>query len=171
MKDQTETGDNLTDIFGLLYIHMAKEIIETFGNEGEGAVRRAIRNFGIDRRKRLRAKHEAEGKPINIKTLFNHYDMPSDSRYRSNRLELTESTFYSQTLRCSIQERWREVGPAEYGVIYCDEFHQAMWGAYLEGTKVDLPKLLSRGDDYCLFEVYLPGYKKDSKELIKQQKI
>ena len=81
MDDQTETTDILTDIFGLLYMHMTKEVIETFGKDGEEVVRRAIRNFGIDRGKRLKAKHEAEGRPINIKTLFDHYDMPSDSRY------------------------------------------------------------------------------------------
>jgi hypothetical protein len=169
MEAQTDTVDGLMDIFSLLYIHMAKEVIETFGKDGEEAVRRAIRNFGIDRGKRLRTKHESEGLPINLKTLFTHYDLPKESSAKRKYLELTETTRYSQRFCCSIQERWREVGPAEYGVIYCDEFHQAMWGAYLEGTVVELPKLLSRGDDYCMFEVYLPGHKKDAEQLLKQQ--
>lgn len=160
------------DIYGLLYIHMAKGMIETFGKEGEEVVRRAIRNFGIDRGKRLRANHETKELPINLKSLFTHYDLggtTADPRFRRNLLELTETTRYSQTIRCPVQERWREVGPAEYGVIYCEEFHPAMWSAYLEGTVVELPKMLSRGDDHCMFEVYLPGHKKDSDELLKQQ--
>lgn len=160
------------DIYGLIYIHMAKEVIETFGKEGEETVRRAIRKFGKDRGQRLRKKHEAKGLPINLKSLFTYYDLggtTADPRFQRNLLELTETTRYSQTLQCPIQERWREVGPAEYGVIYCEEFHPAMWSAYLEGTVVELPRLLSRGDDHCMFEVYLPGHKKDSDALLKQQ--
>ena len=161
------------DIYGLIYAHMAKEMIETFGKEGEEAVRRAIRNFGIDRGKRLRARHEKEGRPINLDTLFKHYDLGgtrADTRFSRTLLELTENTRYSLTLRCPVQERWREVGPSEYGVIYCEEFHPAMWNAYLEGTVTLLPKLLSRGDEHCQFEVFLPGHQRDTEELIKKQK-
>ena len=161
------------DIYALIYAHMAKEGIETFGKEGEAMVRKAVRNFGIDRGKRLRAKHEAEGRPINLKTLFTHYDLGgtrADPRFSRNLLELTENTRYSLTLSCPVQERWREVGPAEYGVMYCEEFHPAMWDAYLEGTVTKLPKLLSRGDKYCQFEVYVPGHEQDTEELLKRQK-
>lgn len=160
------------DIYALLYIHMAKEVIETFGKDGEEAVRRAIRNFGIERGKRLRARHEAEGRPINLKSLFTHYDLGGtkvDPRFKRNLLELTENTRYSLTLRCPVQERWREVGPSDIGVIYCEEFHPAMWDAYLEGTVTLLPKLLSRGDEHCQFEVYRLGHKRDTEELLKKQ--
>ena len=58
---------------------------------------------------------------------------------------------------CNLEKIWNIEGKEEgayLGSIYCDEFHQAMWGAYRNGTIVELPKLLTKGDPYCHFIVY-----------------
>jgi len=149
------------ELYSLLYVLMAKEFVDSFGKKGEEALRRAIRNFGHERGRRLRKRHEAEGRPITVKTLFEHYDLPGDSRFRRNPIELTDYTRYSETLVCPYSETWAELGLSHLGVIYCMEFHQAMWEAYIPDIIVDLPKTLTKGNEKCRFEVYRKGYKKN----------
>ena len=54
----------------------------------------------MKRGRRLRERHEAEGLPITVKTLFEHNDLPLDKRFRRNPIELTDFTRYSETLVC-----------------------------------------------------------------------
>jgi hypothetical protein len=148
------------ELYSLLYVHMAKEFVETFGKEGEEALRRAIRNYARERGRRLRERHEAEGLPITVKTLFEHNDLPLDKRFRRNPIELTDFTRYSETLVCPYHEVWADLGLSHLGLIYCMEFHQAMWGAYISDIIVDLPETLTEGNEKCRFEVYRKGHKK-----------
>jgi hypothetical protein len=149
------------ELYSLLYIFMAKEFIDSFGKEGEEALRKAIRNYAHERGKRLRERHEAQGLPITVKTLFEHYDLPPDSRFRRNPIELTDHTRYSETLVCPYAEIWAELGLSHLGLIYCMEFHQAMWEAYIPDIIVELPKTLTKGNEKCRFEVYRKGHKRD----------
>jgi hypothetical protein len=149
------------ELYSLLYICMAKEFEDSFGKEGEEALRRAIRNFGHQRGRRLRERHEAEGLPITVKTLFEHYDLPPDNRFRRNPIELTDYIRYSETLVCPYTEIWSDHGLSHLGVIYCMEFHQAMWEAYISDIIVELPKTLTKGNEKCRFEVYRKGHKKN----------
>lgn len=149
------------ELYSLIYIFMAKEFVDSFGKKGEEALRRAIRNYGHERGRRLRERHEAEGLPITVKTLFEHYDLPPDDRFRRNPIELTDYTRYSETLVCPYAEIWAELGLSHLGVIYCMEFHQAMWEAYISDITVDLPKTLTKGNEKCRFEVYRKGHKKN----------
>jgi hypothetical protein len=56
-RDIAEFGD----LWSLMYYAFAKEIVDSFGDEGEKALRRAIRNYGKMRGRRLR-KHEKQGR-------------------------------------------------------------------------------------------------------------
>lgn len=150
----------MSEIVAKLYYHMAKEMLDTFGAEGEAALRRAVRAFGRDRGAALRENHKAAGIPINVESLFKHYDMPgtSSSRFRRTTFKLDENTRQSETYVCQFKEIWEERGgtPAlrSLGQIYCHEFHPAMWAEYHPDITVELPKLLTEGDEHCRFEVH-----------------
>ena len=149
------------DMFAKLYIYMAKEFVDSFGKEGEDAVKRVLVKFGHDRGRELKGLHESLKIPISVKSLFEYYDLPSDSRFRRNPIALTENIRFSQTLVCPYQELWRKIAPdsPKLWPIYCDTVHQAIFEGYLEDIVCELPKLLTKGDAFCQFEVYRKGHK------------
>jgi hypothetical protein len=148
--------DEWSNLYALMYYYLAREFIK-LGEEGEEALRRGIRNYGKSRGTRLRMRHEELGLPITMKTLFTNYDLPGDTVSKRKQIKLTDDERESHTYVCNLEKIWSLKGSEDgnyLGSIYCDEFHQAMWGAYRDGTIVELPKLLTKGDQYCHFVVY-----------------
>ena len=145
-----------SSLYALMYFYLAKEFA-ALGKEGEESLKRGIRNYGAARGARLRKRHLEKGLPITMETLFTNYDLPGDNQSKRRQVKLTEDERESHTFYCGLEGVWASEGGDEgdrLGSIYCDEFHQAMWGAYREGTVVELPKLLTKGDPYCHFVVY-----------------
>ena len=143
------------DLWALMYYHFAKEMLDSFGEEGEEALRRAIRSYGRERGLRLRRRHEERGLPINIKTLFEHYDLPGHPDNRRRREVLDEEELLSYILYCPYREIWADHGGDEIGRIYCEEFHHAMWQAYRDDMVVEIPEILTKGDEHCRFIVHI----------------
>ena len=160
------TEDELTyakgewsSLYAMIYYYLAKEFA-ALGGEGEAALRRGIRNYGEARGARLRKRHLGKGLPITMETLFTNYDLPGDNQSRRRQIKLTDDERESYTMTCGLERVWASEGGDEgdrLGSIYCDEFHQAMWGAYREGPVVELPELLTKGDPHCHFVVYRPN--------------
>ncbi|WP_236915264.1 L-2-amino-thiazoline-4-carboxylic acid hydrolase [Clostridium sp. Cult2] len=147
--------ENCQDAWPKLYYYLAFELIQEYGLKGEKVVRNGVRKFGIDRGETLRKMHIKYGIDINMKSLFTYYDLPGDPRFRRRQISLTEEQRLSETLVCPIAELWIDYNAKAIGRIYCEEFHHAMWGAYAEGTQVNLGQTLTQdGDNHCRFSVY-----------------
>lgn len=162
MKTKEHEEDIATimmEMLGRLYFHMANEMLK-LGEEGEAALRRAVRAYGRDRGLRLRRIHRGKGLPINVRTLFEFPDLPGveTSHFRRTQFKLDENTRQSETYECHFHKVWKELGGEQalrtLGQIYCVELHPAMWGAYDPDITVELPQLLTKGDPHCRFEVH-----------------
>lgn len=156
-KEQLETI-HLQDSYTIMYALMAREIIKFLGEDGEKVVREATRRYGKDRGRTRREKHEALGVKINMHSLFAVCsDLPSDPRFRRDRLKLTEEERNSHTLVCPMAEVWERYDAKKIGRIYCEEFHRACYQEYAFGlTQVNLAQTLTQdGDAYCDFHVVL----------------
>jgi len=156
--DKDPINDGIA-IMAKLYYFLAKEMIDNFGDEGEQALRRAVRNFGKSRGETLRQRHNEKGLPINVESLFSDYDLPSSNDHDDvrNKIQLDEDNRVSETMICHLQQIWQELGGEEgnrIGAIYCDEFHPHMWAAYDAAIHTELPKLLTKNDPHCRFEVH-----------------
>jgi hypothetical protein len=151
----------LGDLFAMLYYHMACEMVESFGLEGERALRTAIRKFGAERGVRLRLHHETRGLPINLESLFTHYDLPDDPRFRRNLRVLSPEVRLSETHRCPYFEVWRERDGLDVARIYCEEVHHAIFGSYHPAVQTNLTRTLTRGDSFCDFAVFLREANRD----------
>ena len=161
-KELGNPVETVMDLFAKLYIYMAREMKDTFGQEAEGALKLALINFGHDRGETLRKKHEELGIPITVKSLFTNYDLPADEeRVNRNTIKLTENVRYSRTHNCPWQEAWRRIAldSPELWSLYCDTVHQAVFEGYIDDIICELPLLLTKGDQYCQFEVYRTGHK------------
>jgi hypothetical protein len=106
--------DPINDAIALiakLYYCLGKEMIDTFGEEGEQALRRAVRKFGTSRGETLRKRHKADGLSIDVESLFTHYDLPSSKDHDTvrNRIQLDEDNRVSETMICHLQEIWDEM--------------------------------------------------------------
>lgn len=152
-RDIAEFGD----LWALMYYHFAKEMLDSFGKDGEEALRRAIRSYGRERGIRLRNRHEELGLPINIKSLFEHYDLPGHPDNRRRREILEEDQLLSYILYCPYRKIWADRGGDDIGRIYCEEFHHAMWQAYRDDIVVKIPEILTKGDEHCRFIVHVKG--------------
>lgn len=116
-RDVAEFGE----LWALMYYHFAKEFLDSFGKRGEEALRRAVRNYGRERGARLRKRHEEMGLPINIKSLFTNYDLPSHPDNVGRREKLTAHELLSYILVCPYQRIWAVHGANDIGRIYCEE--------------------------------------------------
>ena len=156
---------NYQDIWSKLYYHLAKWLVQEHGLEGERALRKAIRDYGVMRGRALREKHFRAGLKLNLYNLFTYYDLPNDPRFRRNKIRLTPQERLSETLVCPIADLWSRMGGKSLGRIYCEEFHHAMFQAYAPRTQVNLSQTLTQdGDDHCRFSVYLRPANMDEME-------
>ena len=149
---------HLQDSYTIMYALLARQIINALGEVGDSIVREATRRYGKDRGRKRRQKHLELNVKINMHSLFAVCsDLPSDPRFRRDRLMLTEEERNSHTLICPMAQVWEEYGAKKIGRIYCEEFHRACYQEYAYGlTQVNLARTLTEdGDEYCDFHVVL----------------
>ncbi len=149
---------HLQDSYTIMYALLAREIIQSLGDQGNSIVREATRRYGRDRGRKRRQKHLDLNVKINMHSLFAVCsDLPPDPRFRRDRLLLTEEERNSHTLVCPMAQVWEQYHAKEIGRIYCEEFHRACYQEYAYGmTQVNLARTLTEdGDEYCDFHIVL----------------
>ncbi len=148
-QDIAEFGD----LWALMYSVMAREMVDSFGEEGKEALIRAVKAYGAARGKRLRERHEAQGLPINMRSLFEHYDLPGHPDNEKERTKFTDNYLESYTYLCPYERIWRARECNDVGLIYCQYFHHAFWQTYRPDIDVQIPEILTKDDPRCLFLV------------------
>ena len=63
---------DLSDNYTLLYSFMGRELIDTFGLEGERALREGTRRYGRDRGIHSRERHLKAGYKVNMAVSYTH---------------------------------------------------------------------------------------------------
>jgi hypothetical protein len=135
---------------------MARAMLDGFGDEGERVLRAAIHDYGAYRAAWMRADHQVRGLALNLANLQNLGDMPNtDSLEKDGRI-CTPSYFRVTVTECTHNDTWRALDCLDAGIIYCSEVHHPMYEGYSGGT-LDLPDYLTKGDEYCTFELNQPG--------------
>ena len=149
---------DLSDNYTLLYSFMGRELIDTFGLEGERALREGTRRYGRDRGIHSRERHLKAGYKVNMESLFSiGGDLPPDPRFRRELQELNPQERISHTLICPMADVWKENNEQRIGRIYCEEFHPACYNHYaFDCGHTNLAKTLTQeNDEYCAFNVIL----------------
>ena len=144
------------DLWALMYCTMAREMVDSFGEEGKKALIRAVQNYGKVRGERLRKRHQEQGLPINMRSLFEHYDLPGHPETEKTRTKFTDNFLESYTYLCTHERLWREHDCNDVGLVYCQYFHHAFWQTYRPDIDVQIPDILTKDDPHCLFLVSQP---------------
>jgi len=95
-------------LYGVLYQFLAKAMLDTFGDEGEDALRHALRDY---------ARHEAES--------LNEDQLARGWAIHGSKLRLSED--YSTIAGQAVYDAWREIegDKIPIGLIYFEEIHQS----------------------------------------------
>ena len=155
MSDQYGLAE-FGDLWALMYITFARELVDSFGDEGREALVRAVRAYGRARGLRLRESHIMQGLPITLRSLFEHYDLPGHPATEKERTEFTDSKLVSYTYVCPYERVWKSKDANDLGRIYCENFHHAMWQAYRPDIDVQIPEILTVDDPHCRFVINQP---------------
>ena len=153
-------ADNITIGLTLIYLYMAKNMCETFGIEGESAVRKGLAEYATVRGSDLRKKHMALGMKTNLKNFFYYGSNPySEASFVNHMGHVTEQEDVRQTSYCPFVDEMIKRGYRKLAITYCEEVHPPLWQSYAPTAIVNLGKHLAQeGTDRCLFDVFLrPG--------------
>lgn len=71
MNEEKSSVQKMAEIMALLFYHISKEVIDTFGDEGERVLRKAIENFGSERGENIRKEVLSRGLPQQWKIFQN----------------------------------------------------------------------------------------------------
>lgn len=150
-EQELNSVERMARIMALLYYHLSKEIIDTFGDKGKEVVRRAINNFGTERGRQVREKVLAAGLEPNFENLSKFYDMPLKEAWQAEGA-VTAEHYVSRITYCPFARLWREKGAEELGLLYCEQ-DRAMMEAFNEKVKFDRPTNMLTGAASCDFDV------------------
>lgn len=150
-----------SNLYAFLYYYLADEAIRRFGDAGAEAVANGLTRYGNFRGGLLRTFQIKKGLEINVKNFGLYYDLPKDERSNAKCFCKTETCSYSEYYSCQFSDIWKMLEGIPFtetsrvGKLYCDYFHPAMWNGYCNGMKVEIPKMITCEDDYCIFHTHL----------------
>lgn len=130
MKDnESKDPVSWSTLFCRLFAHVAKEVVEKFGEEGEEAIRKGVWAFGVERGQNIAERARANGCKNDIESYLPNYDMArsddftAENKYGENQVE----QLFSQ---CGFAEQWIADGMEKYGKLYCDMIDPAIVKGY-----------------------------------------
>ncbi len=132
-----------------LLASIAREAEAAFGEEGLEMMERAVVRFGEERGARIGATVREQGKPLTLMNFFLHSDL--DTSGHEVMPELVEGEFHIRVLKCSLEERLKELGLQEYGKYYCIPIDIAILRGYNPKLHLEIESQLTRGGDCCHF--------------------
>ena len=148
--------ENTKSVFPRLFYFLAKNIAETCGRGGEGAVRAGVRAFATDRGRNLKQAHRTSGKLTNVKTYQCAPDQPRDTRQREKILQLHEEVCLKEVYTCPYADEWGRYNACDIGQWFCEEFEKARFEAYTEGVgQMHLSQSLTENrNNHCRLAMY-----------------
>ncbi|MBN2534273.1 MAG: L-2-amino-thiazoline-4-carboxylic acid hydrolase [Spirochaetales bacterium] len=162
-------------LWARLYYAFAKEITDQLGNdEGKRLLIDCIKKFADIRGKAIAKYVHENNLPYDVESFIKYYDSPW-----SEIQEACISLFPDEdknlkpamgTTFCPYLKIWESLPSGkEFALIYCEEFHKAMWASYHEQLRVRQDKIMSRGDDICTFDTYMEGQEDKSMPIFDQK--
>jgi hypothetical protein len=142
-------------LYAKLYYFLSHKYLHDFKyRDGEEALRKVIRKYAEYRGTKRRGEHKDRGLPISVYTLFTYGGFPGKAGFKRNQTTLAATERISETLKCPLFDEWQALGGVPEGLCYCEEIHKTMWAAYDSRIHTVQPKIMTRGDASCTFEVH-----------------
>ena len=159
MREEDETllrksVDAMARALALYHGIFAREAVGMLGQEkGTVLVENVVRQFGLERGRRVREQALAAGDALDLKGMNEHYDLPLAYAWDALKQENGSDVSF-----CPMADEWKRNGMVEEGKLYC-----AVDYAIAEGFSPDLHFSRSSSlmhEDSCCCHRYSNGFEK-----------
>ncbi len=136
-------------IMAKLFAHLAKAVVDRFGEEGKEAILEGVRAFGEERGRDIARRAAARGLPNDIGNYLPNYDMGRSDLFEYETIyhpKEIEQTF----TRCAFGDQWKKDGMEEYGILYCQAIDPAIARGYNPNFEVEHDRYLLK-EGVCHF--------------------
>lgn len=122
---------SMYQLFARMFVHLARTTCERFGEEGEAAVREAVKSFGEERGRDIRRRAAANGHPNTPEHYLRSYDMGRSGEFESE-AAYGENQVEQLFTGCVFAREFQAMGAEQYGLMYCQEIDPAIAHGYNE---------------------------------------
>jgi hypothetical protein len=137
-------------LFGGWYIALAGVVMERHGHE---PIVEALRNWGADRGRRLRALHSEKGIPHDAKNFTRHHDLPVAQVWSVRTPDRPNNPFTAIIENSPQDDAFSDYHLEELGVLFYEESYPTMLESYLPHATLRWTALKCRGDSVNQFEI------------------
>lgn len=143
----------LLQFTGLVFYHIAKEVVDRFGEAGKEAIERAMTNCGEERGRSIRERVLSLGLEPTLPNMQKYYDLPTSTVVKSKR-EITPDKIISTIYYCPLAEVWMKKGRPDLGVLWCS-VDPAVRRGYDPKVKFKTEKNMMQDSETCVHITYL----------------
>lgn len=130
-------------MFGLLYYHFAKTLVEELGEEeGKRLILKAVRSYGHERGLKIKEEVRKRGLELTVENFKKFSDLPP----------LGWDVEAEKLVYCSFAQPWLEKGAKDLGNLYC-EVDIALYQAYNPAIKIKRLRSVLKGHEYCEYHI------------------
>ena len=136
----------------LLFSWLAREAVQLAGEqEGEAAIRRAVRRYGQERGQRMAARCRANGHPLNMIDFFAYGEWQVERGQMRSKLSRQGADVQVLTFECPWHRTWEANGLLSYGRLYCLDIDEAVLAGFSPDLSMAVNSTLSNGGSQCEF--------------------
>jgi hypothetical protein len=145
-------------IMAKLFAHVAKAVVDRFGEEGREAVKEGVRLFGEERGRDIARRASLVGEPNGIENYLPNYDLGRSDLFEFETLMHPKEIEQNFT-KCAFAEQWKKDGMEDIGIMYCEMIDPAIAKGFNPNFEVIHDKyILKEGTCHFRFQM------KDNKE-------
>lgn len=140
-------------LFAKLFACVTKAVVDFYGDEGEEAIKEAVRRFGEKRGKGIAQRARVNGQNNTIDHYLSNYDMGRselfeyDSKIEKDHIEQTFT-------KCPFGQQWADDNMHKYGILYCQMIDPAIAKGYNPNFEVEHDRyILKEGVCHFIFKL------------------
>lgn len=134
----------------MLFVLLAKETIDTFGEEGKQAVTSGVNRYGEQRGRRMALRTLADANELNVENYLVYGEWEAFPGQMDLRFPTYTPQVRMQNYRCPWHTEWSKRGMQELGLYYCQDVDAALARGY-NGMNLSLQANRMKGDECCDF--------------------
>lgn len=120
---------SMYQMFAKMFAHLAKEVVDEFGEKGAEAIKRGVWNFGVERGQGIAKRALARGKKNDSDNYLTSYDMDRSDEFESS--DSYGDGYVEQVFtRCVFASQFQKDGMEKYGWLYCEMIDPAIAYGY-----------------------------------------
>lgn len=144
---------SMYNIAAQLFAHVAKAVIDKYGEEAREAIKEGVRALGEERGKDIARRAAIVGETNEIENYLTNYDMGRSELFEYETLN-NEKKIEQNFTKCVFADQWQKDGMEEYGVLYCEMIDPAIAKGFNPNLEVVHDKHFFK-DGVCHFCFYM----------------